>query len=91
LYLSIGNIIIFFILNSIKPKFDGEIFGIYLILHTLLRFTIEYIRGDATQIFLGLTVSQMISVILGVIGIVLLITKWQNYKHSHKEIPVSTK
>lgn len=55
-------------------KFDGQIFGIYLICYAVIRAFVEMFRGDypANQIHLGLTPAQWVSVPIFVIGSVLL-------------------
>ncbi|MEK7813719.1 MAG: prolipoprotein diacylglyceryl transferase [Candidatus Desantisbacteria bacterium] len=73
LYLSISNIIIFIILTTIKPGFDGKICSLYLILHALFRFVIEYWRGDSAAVFLKFTGAQLISVFMVICGVVLWI------------------
>ncbi|MBU0700451.1 prolipoprotein diacylglyceryl transferase [bacterium] len=73
IYLSVANVIVFIILSMIKPGFTGKICSLYLILHALFRFVIEYWRGDSASVFLGLTGAQLISVLLGICGVVLWI------------------
>lgn len=69
IYLSGANIIIFVILSIIKPGFNGKIFSIYLILHALFRFGIEYLRGDSASVFLWFNGAQLISVFLLLCGV----------------------
>ncbi|MFH1898048.1 MAG: prolipoprotein diacylglyceryl transferase [Candidatus Desantisbacteria bacterium] len=71
IYLSIAGIIAFIILTTVKPGFNGKICSLYLILHALFRFGIEYFRGDSASIFLGLNGAQLISVLIGICGVVL--------------------
>ncbi len=71
IYLSISNIIIFIILSTIKPGFAGKICSLYLILHALFRFVIEYWRGDSASVFLKLTGAQLISVFMLICGVIL--------------------
>lgn len=46
LYEALGLALIFLILNSLKIRFAHRLFGLYLILYTLLRFGLEFVRGD---------------------------------------------
>ena len=58
-----------------RRKFDGQVFGVYLISYAIIRAFVEMFRGDypANQIHFGLTPAQMVSVPIFVIGVVLLI------------------
>jgi phosphatidylglycerol:prolipoprotein diacylglycerol transferase len=74
LYLSIGEFFIFLILLSLEKKqvfkFTGGLFNLWLLLHSLLRFNIEYLRNDFRGLFINfpllgsLSVSQMLSLII---------------------------
>lgn len=44
-----------------RRRFAGEIFMAYCMLYPVKRFIIEFLRGDNPKIFLGLTISQLIS------------------------------
>lgn len=56
------------------PHFKSEIFLGYCILYSSKRFLMEFIRGDNPRIFLGLTISQVISCVVFVISLGTLIT-----------------
>lgn len=65
LFEGFGNLIIFIILNNFykKKNTDGTVFILYLFLYSLLRFFIEFLRGDDRGVFIaGLSVSQIISI-----------------------------
>ncbi len=73
LYESIGNLIIFLILILIILKFKDKLnksylglinLSIYLILYSLLRFSLEFIRIDPTPLFLGLRWPQIFSLVV---------------------------
>ena len=74
LYSSLGDFIIFLILLIIsrRKKFDGQIFLLYVILYAILRFGLEFLRDDPRGPLLLniLTVSQFVSVILLIVGLV---------------------
>ncbi len=79
LYESGGELLIFvtLILARNRKSFDGQLFIIYLILYAILRFIVEFFRGDAGRGFImgGLSVSQGISMLLlaaGLFGYMLL-------------------
>lgn len=76
LYETAGNLIIFAVLilalknkeKSAKP--NGIVLALYLSLYAVLRFIIEFFRGDARGTFLfGLSPSQNISVLLFITGL----------------------
>lgn len=73
LWCLIGFGVLFFI--SLKwRKFDGQMFLMYLVWYGLERMIVEGLRTDSLYTpFLGLRVSQILSAILVVVGIVLLI------------------
>jgi phosphatidylglycerol:prolipoprotein diacylglycerol transferase len=70
-------LIMFFILLAIEryKKFDGFLFWLFLLFYSLGRFVIEGIRDYEFNYILwgGLTISQGISVVLGIIALVFLI------------------
>ena len=70
LFESAGNILMCIILLLLlrKRKYAGTIGGIYLILYGLMRFLIEFMRGDHTDSILGLTPSQFIAVAIAIPG-----------------------
>lgn len=72
---AIGNLIIFFILHKLYKKShkDGHVFLLYLIFYSVLRFSIEFFRGDDRgSFFLGLSPAQNISIVILLVAVVLL-------------------
>lgn len=83
LYLALGMMIIAAILFVvfIKKKTHGLACASYFILYPLLRFPVEYLRGDTTFEFFGLSVSQTISLVLFVVGVYsIIVLKRKNAK-----------
>lgn len=79
LYESAGELLNFFILITLRKykSFNGQLFMMYLILYAILRFIIEFFRGDVARGFLisNLSVSQGISILMflaGVAGLMIL-------------------
>ena len=70
LFESAGNVLMCIILLLLlrKRKYAGTIGGIYLILYGVMRFLIEFMRGDHTDSILGLTPSQFIAVAIAIPG-----------------------
>jgi phosphatidylglycerol---prolipoprotein diacylglyceryl transferase len=82
LYESIGNLIIFLILIFIIFKFKDKLnksylglinLSIYLVLYSLLRFSLEFIKIDPTPLFLGLRWPQIFSLLLILLTIIYFI------------------
>jgi phosphatidylglycerol:prolipoprotein diacylglycerol transferase len=79
LYESIGNFIICLVLLYIGRRYaerlkTGDLFLIYLIFYPLLRFALEFIRLDSSQV-LGLNANQTLMVILIVASLIALSTR----------------
>jgi len=71
LYSTIGLFLIFLILKAYqhRAKFAGEVFILYLILASMQRFFIEYLRGDHDILWLGLSIFQIVSIGIFISGI----------------------
>ncbi len=87
LYESFWNLVVFVILMILKrrKKFDGEIFGLYLLGYGLGRVWIEGLRTD--QLILGNTgipVSQLLSAIIIIISIVILYIRYKKIGNLYK-------
>ncbi len=70
LFESAGNILMCIVLLLLlrKRKYAGMVGGAYLILYGVMRFLIEFMRGDHTDSILGLTPSQFIALALALTG-----------------------
>ena len=71
---SLCNFIIFILIICTYKKFKGtyKIIGLYAILYSIVRFTLEFFRGDLIRGFsFGLSTSQWFSIVLFVTGIVI--------------------
>ncbi len=74
-------IFIVLVLWQNRRRFAGEIFLGYCVLYSSKRFIIEFFRGDNPRLFLGLTISQIISAgifIAAVIVFTLKVKKWKS-------------
>lgn len=76
---TIVNIILFVVLYIMvkrgKSK-DGQAIGVYIIVYCLMRFCLEFVRGDEVRgILFGLSTSQWISVVLLPFGIYIITKK----------------
>jgi phosphatidylglycerol:prolipoprotein diacylglycerol transferase len=63
LYESAAMFAVFLILRRRTPA-NGRTLFLYLILYSCIRFLIEFLRGDNPAVLMGLTISQVISVIV---------------------------
>ncbi len=52
-------------------KYNGRIFALYLILYSIFRFFVDFLRGDNPLVFSGLTLAQVISIIIFACGLFL--------------------
>ncbi len=72
---AICNFIIFIVLLLTYKKFLGtyKTVGLYLVLYSIVRFTLEFFRGDLIRgIYFSLSTSQWISIVLFIVGLGLL-------------------
>lgn len=75
-YEFIFGVIIFSVLWSLRKKYniDGKLFGLYLIMSSVARFLVEFIRLNPRLAF-GLSEAQLISIVLLAIGVYLYMKK----------------
>lgn len=68
--------VLFLIMKKKKPK-PGVLMGIYLLYYTVVRFLLEMLRGDVARGKIGvISTSQIISMVLLPVGILLVRGKW---------------
>ncbi|MEW6096909.1 MAG: prolipoprotein diacylglyceryl transferase [bacterium] len=83
LYSCATNLIIFCILTCLwkRRKFDGQIFLLYLLLYAIARFIIEMYRGDNPYILFHLTLSQILSILIGLGAMTVMVRKEIRLRH----------
>jgi len=66
LYSALALFAIFLVLRFFykRKHFNGQIFLLYFILYSITRFFIDFLRADLEPVFLGLTTSQLISIVI---------------------------
>ena len=72
------NFALFFVLLSLfrRKKLEGKLMGLYFVTYPVYRFVLEFFRGDVYRGFVGpFSTSQIISIALFIVGIVLLARK----------------
>lgn len=85
LYESFAMLLVFFLLLWLhkRRRFTGQVILFYVLLYSVIRFGIEFLRDDPRGDLFGLTTltglstSQIISIIVGVGALVLLIARWR--------------
>ncbi len=79
-YSSFALILIFFVLRFMqeRPHKNGEIFFAYLLLYSLKRFFIEFWRGDNSVILWGMTLFQILSVVVFFLALAKLVSIKKN-------------
>ncbi|HLE62377.1 MAG TPA: prolipoprotein diacylglyceryl transferase, partial [Pyrinomonadaceae bacterium] len=85
LYESFSMLIVFFFLLWLhrRRRFSGQVILAYALLYSVIRFAIEFVRADPRGDVFGLTsltglsTSQMISLPVAVISLVLLVHRWR--------------
>lgn len=72
---SICNLIIFIIILLTYKKFKGtyKTIALYAVLYSIVRFVLEFYRGDAARGIVVLSTSQWISIALFIVGILLFV------------------
>lgn len=80
---AICNFVIFIVLLLTYKKFLGtyKTVGLYLVLYSVVRFTLEFFRGDLIRgIYFSLSTSQWISIVLFIVGIAIFVLEYKRKK-----------
>ena len=78
-------VVLYMLMRRGKMK-TGQLMGIYIVYYTVIRFLMEMLRGDEVRGSIGgVSTSQIISIILLPIGIVLLHGKWLEKRLERKK------
>lgn len=85
LYESFAMLIVFLFLLWLhkRRRFSGQVILFYVLLYSVIRFAVEFLRDDPRGDLLGLTTltglstSQIISLIVGTGALILLIVRWR--------------
>ncbi len=76
LYASLYGLIIFGILMGLdrRPRFEGFLFGMFLILYGIARFSVDFFRYYESQMFIiaGLGFNQLISLLMFLAGLIIV-------------------
>ncbi len=85
LYESFSMLLVFFFLLWLHKnrRFSGQVILAYALLYSVIRFAIEFFRGDPRGDILGLTTltglstSQLLSIVVGLTALIVLIVRWR--------------
>jgi phosphatidylglycerol---prolipoprotein diacylglyceryl transferase len=85
LYESAATLFLFLFLLWLhrRKRFSGQVILFYAVLYSIIRFAIEFLRDDprgdvaGLTTLTGLSTSQLISLVVGVSGLVILILRWR--------------
>lgn len=81
IYESIGELANFLILITLRryQSFNGQLFWTYILLYSILRFIVEFFRGDEARgyIIQGLSTSQGISIIMAVVAVIVMVKSYK--------------
>lgn len=94
IYESLGSLLIFFILlacfryaskrKNIDHYFYTWITALYMILYSVLRFFLEFVRIDLTPEFIGLRLPQLVSIIIIIVSLLSIKLHHQSYVKESK-------
>jgi phosphatidylglycerol:prolipoprotein diacylglycerol transferase len=85
LYESFSMLIVFLFLLWLhrRRRFSGQVILAYALLYSIIRFAIEFVRDDPRGDIMGLTTltglstSQLISLVVGILSLIVLIIRWR--------------
>jgi len=73
LFESAGLVFLYILLRRLQRpamlRHPGRLFGCYLLFYAVLRFALEFLRGDQAPWWLGLTLQQLISLVVFLFGL----------------------
>lgn len=69
-----------------KRHFTGEIFLGYILLYSINRFGMEFLRGDNPRMLYGLTLSQLISAVIFVLSLIIFVQRFFKWKKNSKSL-----
>ncbi|MFQ5700418.1 MAG: prolipoprotein diacylglyceryl transferase [Acidobacteriota bacterium] len=92
LYHSAANLLGFLILMTLaaRKRFRGQVLLVYLIYYAVVRAILEIFRDDPRGSFAGLSTSQLISIIVGLVAVVLYVRRARSagarpFKHDPRQ------
>ena len=84
-------LVFFFLLWLHKRKrFDGQVMLTYILIYSIIRFAIEFVRDDPRGDILGLTTltglstSQLISIVIGISALIALVVRRRRAQQANK-------
>lgn len=85
IYLALADVAIFLILLAAdrRKRFNGQIFLLYLMLYAVGRGTLEFFRGDPRGALWGLSTSQILSIVVGLIALIIYVRRSRQGSSRH--------
>lgn len=94
LYMCLGLALVVFpvlLYAARRPHFRGAVALLYLFMYGVLRFTVEIFRGDSGHPVAGMTLSQLISVVLAAFALLaFILIKSTVFRAKSDEVPSQT-
>jgi len=89
---AVVNLLIFVFLLWLtkRRRFEGQVIFAYLMIYSVARFIIEFWRADPRGELFGLSTSQLVSVVMFPLALLLTIYYWRRNKNSSQKSEVST-
>jgi len=89
LYMVAGLVVMVVVLKWAlsRKRFDGQVGLLYLFFYGLLRFVVEFYRGDSVRSVFGMTVSQALSLGMVLVAVVLLGIAWKRGLWHRRPVP----
>jgi phosphatidylglycerol---prolipoprotein diacylglyceryl transferase len=99
LYESFAMLVVFGVLLWVHKhrRFNGQVILLYVLLYSIVRFANEFVRDNKRSDVLGLTaltglsISQLISILIGIAALVLLIIRWRKTNADAKSEVVASR
>lgn len=84
IYEAAALLILFVILRrwQERRRFKGEIFLSYTVFYSVIRFALEFFRGDNPRIFINLTIGQLVSMGIFIVSLAMLTYRFLSWKKS---------
>jgi phosphatidylglycerol:prolipoprotein diacylglycerol transferase len=91
IYLSVADLMIFAVMCILfgRRPYAGRVFGWFLVVSSVLRYALEYLRGDPRGAFMStaLSTSQGVSLILTLLGAALLLYLRKAHRRASRKAP----
>ena len=87
IYEALGNIVIFLALTRFyrRKRFDGQVWWWYVLSYGVLRFVVEFFRGDYERYYFGVfTIGHAIAAVMVVVAVIALSLQARGSRHTSR-------